>query len=148
MIDASKASDTTKVSPEPTTFSAVTGTATPTATPIAATIIETSKPVNGPVTFEKLNKTAGEAVVIKVATSNKKKDAKITLTAKAKATKGKVSYKFAAQKKNGKIKTLKGFSAKKKFIWKPKQKGTYTLYVYVKNGKGVLVKKTINFKIK
>lgn len=190
----------------------------------APNAVASASSVTGSVTFAKLNKTAGEDVVIKVATSNKKKDAKytysyyvnskaiaskttktsatwttskkgtysikvivfengeqacvisssytvkarvitiqsfkankksgqkkktkITLTAKAKATKGKVSYKFAVQKKNGKIKTLKGFSAKKKYIWKPTQKGTYKLYVYVKNGKGVLVKKTLNFKIK
>lgn len=190
----------------------------------APNAVASASAVTGSVTFAKLNKTAGEDVVIKVATTNKKSDAKytysyyvntkaiatkttktsatwttskkgtysikvivyengtqacvisssytvkarvitiqsfkankksgqkkntkITLTAKAKATKGKVSYKFAVQKNNGKIKTLKGFSAKKKIIWKPKQKGTYKLYVYVKNGKGVLVKKTMNFKIK
>lgn len=190
----------------------------------APNAVASASAVTGSVTFAKLNKTAGEDVVIKVATTNKKSDAKytysyyvntkaiatkttktsatwttskkgtysikvivyengtqacvisssytvkarvitiqsfkankksgqkkntkITLTAKAKATKGKVSYKFAVQKKNGKIKTLKGFSAKKKYIWKPTQKGTYKLYVYVKNGKGVLVKKTMNFKIK
>lgn len=230
------ASADVSTSPEVIPTASVVPTIAPTAVPPVTTggailptapvpnAVASASAVTGSVTFAKLNKTAGEDVVIKVATTNKKSDAKytysyyvnakaiatkttktsatwttskkgtysikvivyengkqacvisssytvkarvitiqsfkankksgqkkntkITLTAKAKATKGKVSYKFAVQKKNGKIKTLKGFSAKKKIVWKPKQKGTYKLYVYVKNGKGVLVKKTMNFKIK
>ena len=230
------ASADVSTSPEVVPTATVVPTIAPTAVPPVTTggsvltpdqapnAVASASAVTGSVTFAKLNKTAGEDVVIKVATTNKKSDAKytysyyvnskaiatkttktsatwttskkgtysikvivyengeqacvisssytvkarvitiqsfkankksgqkkntkITLIAKAKATKGKVSYKFAVQKKNGKIKTLKGFSTKKKFIWKPTQKGTYKLYVYVKNGKGVLVKKTLNFKIK
>lgn len=80
--------------------------------------------------------------------SGQKKNTKITITAKATTKKGKVSYKFAVQKGNGAIKTIKGYSKKGTATWKPTKKGTYKLYVYVKNGKGVIVKKTKNFVIK
>lgn len=80
--------------------------------------------------------------------SGQKKNTKITITAKATTKKGKVSYKFAVQKGSGTIKTIKGYSKKAKVTWKPTKKGTYKLYVYVKNGKGVTVKKTKTFKIK
>jgi len=80
--------------------------------------------------------------------SGQKKNTKITITAKATTKKGNVSYKFAVQKGNGAIKTIKGYSKKGKATWKPTKKGTYKLYVYVKNGKGVTVKKTKTFKIK
>lgn len=80
--------------------------------------------------------------------SGQKKKTKITITAKATTKKGKVSYKFAVQKGSGAIKTIKGYSAKGKATWKPTKKGTYKIYVYVKNGKGVVVKKTKKFVIK
>ncbi len=80
--------------------------------------------------------------------SGQKKNTKITVTAKATTKKGKVSYKFAVQKGNGAIKTIKGYSSKGKATWKPTKKGTYKLYVFVKNGKGVTVKKTKKFVVK
>lgn len=80
--------------------------------------------------------------------SGQKKKTKITITAKATTKKGKVSYKFAVQKGSGAIKTIKGYSSKGKATWKPTKKGTYKLYVYVKNGKGVTVKKTKKFVVK
>ena len=80
--------------------------------------------------------------------SGQKAKTKITLTAKATTKKGKVSYKFAVQKGSGKIKTIKGYSSKNKKVWKPTKKGTYKLYVYVKNGKGVVVTKTKKFVVK
>lgn len=80
--------------------------------------------------------------------SGQKKNTKITITAKATTKKGKVSYKFAVQKGSGAIKTIKGYSKTGKATWKPTKKGTYKLYVYVKNGKGVIVKKTKTFKVK
>ncbi|MDE7423408.1 MAG: starch-binding protein [Lachnospiraceae bacterium] len=80
--------------------------------------------------------------------SNQKVKTKIVISANATAKKGKASYKFAVKLGNGKIKTIKGFSSKNKVTWKPTKKGTYTLYVYVKNGKGITVSKTKTFKIK
>lgn len=80
--------------------------------------------------------------------SSQKVKTKIVISANATTKKGKVSYKFAVKLGNGKIKTIKGFSSKKKVTWKPTKKGTYTLYVYVKNGKGITVSKTKTFKIK
>ena len=80
--------------------------------------------------------------------SGQKKNTKITITATATTKKGKVSYKFAVQKGSGAIKTIKNYSKKGKATWKPTKKGTYKLYVYVKNGKGVVVKKTKTFKVK
>ena len=80
--------------------------------------------------------------------SGQKVKTKITLTANATTKKGKVSYKFAVQKGSGTIKTLKAYSTKNKKVWKPTKKGTYTLYLYVKNGKGVTVTKTKKFEVK
>ena len=81
--------------------------------------------------------------------SGQKAKTKITLSATAKTTTGKLSYRFAVQKGKGKVTYLGKYSKKKKVVWKPASKGTYTLYVYAKNGKGVEVKKAIkNFKIK
>ena len=80
--------------------------------------------------------------------SSQKVKTKIVISANATTKKGKASYKFAVKLGNGKIKTIKGFSSKKKVTWKPTKKGTYTLYVYVKNGKGITVSKTKTFKIK
>ena len=80
--------------------------------------------------------------------SGQKVKTEIVLSANATAKKGKPSYKFAVQLGNGKIKVIKKFSTKKKVTWKPAKKGTYTLYVYVKNGKGITVTKTKTFKIK
>ena len=80
--------------------------------------------------------------------SGQKVKTKIVLSANATAKKGKPSYKFAVKLGNGKIKVIKKFSTKKTVTWKPAKKGTYTLYVYVKNGKGITVTKTKTFKIK
>ena len=81
--------------------------------------------------------------------SGQKAKTKITLSVTAKTTTGKLSYRFAVQKGKGKVTYLGKYSKKKKVAWKPASKGTYTLYVYAKNGKGVEVKKAIkNFKIK
>lgn len=81
--------------------------------------------------------------------SGQKAKTKITLSATAKTTTGKLSYRFAVQKAKGKVTYLGKYGKKKKVVWKPTSKGTYTLYVYAKNGKGVEVKKAIkNFKIK
>lgn len=81
--------------------------------------------------------------------SGQKARSKIILSATAKATTGNLSYRFAVQKGKGKVTYLSKYSRKKKVVWKPASKGTYTLYVYTKNGKGVEVKKAIkNFKIK
>lgn len=103
-------------------------------------------------TISKKYKVKARVITIKAFKTNKKSGqkvkTKITLTAKATTKKGKVSYKFAVQKGNGKIKTIKGYSSKAKKVWKPTKKGTYTLYVYVKNGKGVTVAKTKKFVVK
>ena len=80
--------------------------------------------------------------------SSQKVKTKIVISANATTKKGKASYKFAVKLGNGKIKTIKGFSSKKKVTWKPTKKGTYTLYVYVKNGKGITISKTKTFRIK
>ena len=80
--------------------------------------------------------------------SGQKKNTPITITAKATTKKGKVSYKFAVQKGNGSIVLIKDYAKKGTVTWTPTKKGTYKLYVYVKNGKGVIVKKTKTFKVK
>ena len=80
--------------------------------------------------------------------SGQKKGTKITITAKATATVGKVRYKFIIKNSKGKTVASKSYSAKAKKIWKAKAKGTYTITLYVKNGKGVEVSKVKTFKIK
>ncbi|MCI8407708.1 MAG: starch-binding protein [Lachnospiraceae bacterium] len=104
------------------------------------------------VTVNKKYKVKSAVIKIKSFKTNKsssqKVKTKIVLSANATTKKGKASYKFAVKLGNGKIKTIKGFSSKKKITWKPAKKGTYTLYVYVKNGKGITVSKTMTFKIK
>ena len=104
------------------------------------------------VTVTKKYKVQSAVITIKSFKTNKssgqKIKTKIVISANATAKKGKASYKFAVKLGNGKIKTIKGFSSKNKVTWKPTKKGTYTLYVYVKNGKGITVSKTKTFKIK
>lgn len=81
--------------------------------------------------------------------SGQKCNTKIKLSVKASTTKGTLSYKYTVKINGGKETTLKKYSKKKSVIWKPKKAGTYTITVYVKNGKGVVIKSTIKkFKIK
>ena len=80
--------------------------------------------------------------------SGQKIKTKIVISANATVKKGKASYKFAVKLGKGKVKTLKGYSSTKKVTWRPTKKGTYTLYLYVKNGKGITISKTKTFKIK
>ena len=103
-------------------------------------------------TISKTYTVKARVITIKSFKTNKKSGqkvkTKIKLTAKATTKKGKVSYKFAVQKGSGKITTIQKYSKKTSKVWKPTKKGTYKLYVYVKNGKGVTVYKVKTFKIK
>lgn len=96
----------------------------------------TVKPATIKVTSLKANKKS----TIKVGT-------KVTVSAKATTTYGKVSYKFAV-KKGSSVKTLKNYSTKKAITWKATKKGTYYVYVYVKNGKGQTSSKKLKFVVK
>ena len=91
-------------------------------------------------------------ITIKKLTTNKKsgqkKGTKIIITARAVTTKGKVSYKIVVRNSAGKTVATKNYSKTNKTTWKTKQKGTYKITAYVKNGKGVVVSKTITFKVK
>lgn len=80
--------------------------------------------------------------------SGQKKGTKITISAKATATAGKVKYKFIVKNSKGKTVASKSYSSKATKVWKAKAKGTYTITLYVKNGKGVEVSKVKTFKIK
>lgn len=78
--------------------------------------------------------------------SPQKVNKKITITATPKNASGTVKYRFVVKLKNKKVKDSK-YQSKAKYNWKPTKKGTYTLYVYVKDSyKTVAKKKT--FKIK
>ena len=103
-------------------------------------------------TVKSTYKVKAKVITIKSFKTNKKTgqkvNSKIKLTAKATTKSGKVSYKFIVKNSDGDKFTLKGYSKKSSVTWEPGEKGTYTIYLYVKNGKGVTVTKTKKFVIK
>ena len=80
--------------------------------------------------------------------SGQKKGTKVVISANAATTRGSLRYKFVVKNSKGKAVLTKKYSKKKSVVWKAKKKGTYTLNLFVKNGKGVEVSKTKTFKIK
>ena len=85
---------------------------------------------------------------IKAKTVVKGKKKQLNVTTKATTKKGKVSYKIVLKKANGKAVASKAYSKKNQLVWKKAKKGKYTVYVTVKNGKGVVVTKTKSVKVK
>lgn len=80
--------------------------------------------------------------------SGQKKGTKVVISANASTTKGSLKYKFVVKNNKGKAVLTRKYAKKKSVVWKAKKKGTYTLNLFVKNGKGVEVSKTKTFKIK
>lgn len=80
--------------------------------------------------------------------SGQKKGTKVVISANATTTKGSLRYKFVVKNSKGKAVLTRKYSKKKSVVWKAKSKGTYTLNLFIKNGKGVEVSKTKTFKIK
>ena len=78
--------------------------------------------------------------------SPQKRNKKITITATPKNASGKVKYRFVVKLKKKTVKDSK-YKTTSKYNWKPTKKGTYTLYVYVKDSYKTVTKKT-TFKIK
>ena len=78
--------------------------------------------------------------------SPQKSNKKITITATPKNASGKVKCRFVVKLKKKTVKDSK-YKASRKYNWKPTKKGTYTLYVYVKDSYKTVTKKT-TFKIK
>lgn len=67
---------------------------------------------------------------------------------KGKTTKGTLKIKVVIKNSKNKTVKTKKYSKKKTFKWKPSKKGTYTITVTAKNGKGVVVSKAKKIKVK
>lgn len=71
-----------------------------------------------------------------------------TVKIKGKTTKGTLKIKVVIKNSKNKTVKTKKYSKKKTFKWKPSKKGTYTITVTAKNGKGVVVSKAKKIKVK
>lgn len=117
---------------------------------ITVMIFDDGNPV---ASIETKYKVGARVITIKSAKTSKKsgqkKNSKIKLTVKASSKKGALQYKFTAKPAGGTEKTIRDYKNASTATWVPKKKGSYTLYVYVKNSKGNMIKKKIStFKIK
>ena len=68
---------------------------------------------------------------------------KVTLTADATGGKGTLKYKFVVKPYNKYVVTVRGYKESNSCTWIPAVSGKYTLYVYVKDENGTVVKKTV-----
>ena len=68
---------------------------------------------------------------------------KVTLTADATGGKGTLKYKFVVKPYNKCVVTVRGYKESNSCTWIPEVSGKYTLYVYVKDENGTVVKKTV-----
>ncbi len=68
---------------------------------------------------------------------------KVTLTADATGGKGTLKYKFVVKPYNKYVVTVRGYKESNSCTWIPEFSGKYTLYVYVKDENGTVVKKTV-----
>ena len=68
---------------------------------------------------------------------------KVTLTADAIGGKGTLKYKFVVKPYNKYVVTVRGYKESNSCTWIPEVSGKYTLYVYVKDENGTVVKKTV-----
>lgn len=75
------------------------------------------------------------------------KGQKIKLTTVATGGYGTLRYKYA-YKLNGKLVKISNYKKNAKINWTIPKKGTYTLYVYVKDADSQVVKKTLKYKVK
>lgn len=90
-----------------------------------------------------------KGLTLSVSTNKKspqKKKTSIQITAKTANGSGKVKYQFIV-KLGSKVEKKTSYGSSKKFTWKPKKKGTYTLYVKAKDSVTEVTKKC-TFKIK
>lgn len=97
----------------------------------------------------KITKYQIKGLTLSVSTNKKspqKAKTAIKISAKTANASGKVKYQYIV-KLGGKIVKKTSFSSSKKFTWKPKKKGTYTLYVKAKDSNITIIKKK-SFKIK
>ncbi|MCI8408019.1 MAG: hypothetical protein HFJ09_01940, partial [Lachnospiraceae bacterium] len=78
--------------------------------------------------------------------SPQKRNKKITIKVTPSNASGKVKYRFVVKLKKKTVKDSK-YRTSSKYNWKPTKKGTYTLYVYVKDSYKTVTKKR-TFKIK
>ena len=68
---------------------------------------------------------------------------KVTLTANATGGKGTLKYKFVVKPYNKYVATVRGYKESNSCTWIPEVSGKYTLYVYVKDENGTVVKKNV-----
>lgn len=71
---------------------------------------------------------------------------KVKISAKSNGGQGTVKYKFSLKAPKAKKVTIKKFSTKNTAQFTAKKKGTYTIYLEIKDGSGIRILKTIKYK--
>ena len=111
---------------------------------------ETTKPKEE----ETTTTSSSKKLQIKKVSVNKKDGKVVTgqsikISVSATAGQGKLQYKYMVKDKKGKKQVIKSFSTSKTATWKPAKAGDYVITVYVKDGSGKTVTKSIkNYTVK